>query len=214
METFKKRLDKLQSVSPEDTFRYAAILEIVKHVENKKQIHLSNDERIALAISLLNEPETLDQITDRAEILIRSTDYSRIPFDVWLNTKRMYTEEELNLKVYQTIENHKKRIQEAKTANINEHILNEELLISEQHIYGQRIDNIKERARVKLRERLKKAERFIKTAPDEVQEQLLKILAERNLLTNEDPHWKTIIRLFVPHILIETEKIMKENNVK
>lgn len=181
----------------------------IARLEAAKNTDYSKDTIDVWYDEMIKRNWTNGQFLEKVTLVLEQKQFGGVKFDDFTNATKLYTEEELNLKIYQTIEQHKKKIQEAKTANINEHILNEELLISEQHIYGQRIDDIKERARVKLRDRLKKAEQFIKTAPDEVKEELLKILTEKNLLTSEDPHWKTIIRLFVPHILIETENLMR-----
>jgi hypothetical protein len=196
-------------VKREDAERYAEILRIVQHVENKKQIHLSPEERESLAISLNDMPETLTQIIDRAEILIRSKDYSRIPFDAWLNTQRLFTEAEVTKIVHDEIEALRKRIQEAKTKAFDGTVIDAELLESEMHIYASRLDAIRDRRHEAMKARLKKAERFIKTAPMEIKEELLKHLTEKKLLTDAEPHWDKIIHFFTPHILIEAETIMR-----
>lgn len=145
----------------------------------------------------------------RVKAVLETKQFGSIRFDDFINALKLYTEEDVQIKVQQEIEALRKRIAEAKTKSINEKVIDEELLESEHHIYAQRLDDIRERLGISLKQRLKKAERFIKSAPEETKKDLLKLLTDKKLLDETDPHWMQIIHYFTPRILNETEQIMK-----
>ena len=84
---FNEQLQKLNLLKDSEAVKYAAIVLVIRDVENKKQIHLSEDERHGLAVELVRLNESIETTMHRAKEVIRNIDYGRISLDIWLNVE-------------------------------------------------------------------------------------------------------------------------------
>lgn len=190
----------------ENNKRLAEILFIIGYVENQKQIHLSDDERTALLNELDRTELPISRIKKLADNVMRNKDYARIPFDVWVQSEPLYTREEAIKLADEKIELRKRQYEEM---NFDEEQLAREGLLEIAVIYQRKKMLYLEKIMGNLKKRVKKAERFIKSAPEELKEEILDIAAGNNLIDKTDPHWRQILHYTAPNILDDIEKLMK-----
>lgn len=190
----------------ENNKRLAEILFIIGYVENQKQIHLSDDERTALLNELDRTELPISRIKKLADNVMRNKDYARIPFDVWVQSEPLYTREEAIKLADEKIELRKRQYEEM---NFDEEQLAREGLLEIAVIYQRKKMLYLEKIMGNLKKRVKKAERFIKSAPEELKEEILDIAAGNNLIDKSDPHWRQILHYTAPNILDDIEKLMK-----
>ena len=190
----------------ENNKRLAEILFIIGYVENQKQIHLSDDERTALLNELDRTELPINRIKKLADNVMRNKDYARIPFDVWVQSEPLYTREEAIKLADEKIELRKRQYEEM---NFDEEQLAREGLLEIAVIYQRKKMLYLEKIMGNLKKRVKKAERFIKSAPEELKEEILDIAAGNNLIDKTDPHWRQILHYTAPNILDDIEKLMK-----
>ena len=137
---------------------------------------------------------------------MRNKDYARIPFDVWVQSEPLYTREEAIKLADEKIELRKRQYEEM---NFDEEQLAREGLLEIAVIYQRKKMLYLEKIMGNLKKRVKKAERFIKSAPEELKEEILDIAAGNNLIDKSDPHWRQILHYTAPNILDDIEKLMK-----
>jgi hypothetical protein len=79
----------------DESKRKAEIQVIIAQVENLKQIHLSDEESVALATALSRTGKSVAEIREMGIRVAMNPDYGRISYDLWLNATRLYTGEEV-----------------------------------------------------------------------------------------------------------------------
>lgn len=179
---------------------------IVGYVENQKQIHLSDEERTALLNELDRTEYPISKIKELADNVMRNKDYARIPFDMWIQSEPLYTRGEAMRLADEKIAERKRRFEQI---NFNEEELAREGMIEFQVTYLRKKREKMEELKGVLAKRIKKAERFIKSAPEDLKKEILKLGADKGIIDSGDPHWRQILHYLAPMILTEIETIMK-----
>jgi hypothetical protein len=125
---------------------YTAIVLVVRDVENKKQIHLSDDERHGLAVELVRLGEPIEKIIQRAKFVIRNSEYGRIPLDVWINAEPLFTYREA-IQLHEKL--NRQRIAEIQKTDLSEEALIREGLLSVAYVKSRRVAEVEDRLRNK-----------------------------------------------------------------
>ena len=178
---------------------------LIAEVENAKQIHISNAERITLGNELVKLGEPIAKLRQRGESVKRNKDYGRISLDVWLSAKPLYTVNEAWKMVLEQIEDRKRRL---RAVRIDESKLEEAGLVELQEALMRQLENHRERIQVKLKKRIKVARAFV-IQSDETIKREVRDLAEKKGLSKDDPFWRGSLQYFTAHLLTEIEAIMK-----
>ena len=92
--TSVEHLKALYSPNIQKRELYAQILLVIGEVENTKQIHITEEERKALAVNLTNLGKPIEEIIQMGENVKRTTTYAKIPLEAWLNAEPLYTHSE------------------------------------------------------------------------------------------------------------------------
>jgi hypothetical protein len=206
---FEKRFSELQSVRVSDGERYANIVKIIKWVENVKQIHLSEDERRSLAILLNELPERLEEILHRAENVARQTDYARLPFDLWINAKKVYTESEINSLVEKNIKQRIAEYEKTIGRSLSEKELVERGLANVALHWNNEIQLLLRVHEKRQAKRCKKLKYQFYSLPEQAKIELWTIAVQKGLVTDGDKHAMQILPLLVPRMVEDFEAIIK-----
>ena len=199
-------LRALKNYEPENEAKLLPeILVLIAEVENAKQIHISNAERITLANELLKLGEPIAKLRQRGESVKRNKDYGRISLDVWLSAEPLYTVNEAWKMVLERIEERKRRL---RAVRIDEAKLEEAGLVELQEALTRQLEDHKERIRGRIKARIKRARAFV-LGVDETIKHEIKSLAENRGLLKDDPFWRDSLPFLVAHLLEDIEAIMR-----
>ena len=175
-------------------------------MENQKQIHLSDEERTALLNELDRTEYPISKIKGLAQNVMRNKDYARIPFDMWIQSEPLYTREEAMQLADEKIAERKRAFEQM---NFDEEELAREGLIEFQVTYFRKKHEKLEALKGDLAKRIKKAERFIKSAPEGLKKEILNLGADKGIIDPDDSHWRQVLHFTAPMILTEIEAMMK-----
>ena len=192
-----------------DERKFAAIILIITDVENVTLIHLSDDERHALARELYNLHESIESLQIRTEKVKRAEHYGRIGFNLWLTAKDVYTGEEIEREL-----NHRQEMRRQTYLNINKAIENEEEQLAKEGltsvtaIYLRRKEETLNKIREGFEKRCRKAKAFIHSCNESAKNEILELALDKGLLVKDD-YWRQTLPFLAPLMLDEVEKIMK-----
>jgi len=196
-----------KSSSSQDEKHLAEIIRLIGEVENVKQIHLSEAERIALAAELFKLSEPLAKLKRRGEFVKRNKDYGRISFDVWVNAEPLYTHQEAWAMVLEGIEKRKRELRGTGTDVAKREGAG---LVELEGAGARRLEQLREEIAARLKARAKRARGFL-LSTDESIKQEIKALAERRGLMKDDPFWRETLPFMIPKLLEDVEKIMRRS---
>jgi hypothetical protein len=206
MKTLDEHLQTLLSVPQNSAERYARVVKMVQWVENQKQIHLSDDERRALAVSLTNQPETLETILRWAENVVRSKDFRCITFDMFLNSEPTYTSGEIPSLIEHGIE-------KRKLAYIQWHKPTEEELCRlglerVQVWWRAELDRQIDKHAERIDKKCKRLRAQFYLLPQEAKDDLWIKAVEKGIVEDGDKFTEQILPMLVPQMIEEFESII------
>lgn len=179
--------------------RHAEILVIVGEVENGKQIHLSEEERVALVLGLVATGLSVDVIRDMGLNVIRNPEYGRISLDVWLKATRLYTEEELGQVIEQRIHD---RLWLVKHLKIDEAKAKEVAETNVQLAYYNAFRDLVDKEADRVRQRNKQARFWYAKQTDAVQLEIMHEAEKRGLLKVDPMCEKYRTSQYVVHLML------------
>ncbi len=205
-------MNKLQSVAESDAARYARIVKIVQWVENMKQIHLSDDERRALAVSLNNQPEPIEKILEWAKNVVKTKDFRAITLDMFLNSETLYSSAEIEMIFEHRIQKRRDEYIRLKIGSMNEEEFARQGLIDVQIWWSGKIrEQIRKHAE-RIDKKCKRLQAQFYLLPDQAKLDLWQKAVAKGIVQNEDPHWELILPMLVPQMMVEFDEIIRNNS--
>lgn len=131
--------------------------------------------------------------------------YGALKFNDFIDAERLYTRAEAMKMANEIIEQRKAAVAKFK---FDENELAEEGLMDLRIVYARMRDEYKRKIGATVEQRVKRAEKFIKAAPEEIKLEILSICHAAGLI-GDDPHWRQILHFFAADILPQVEKIMR-----
>lgn len=188
--------------------RRIEFLKIIGEAENLHQIHLSEFERLDLADWMISNEWSYKKAKFAVYKLQYVEKYGKLAPEAWIKAvgEPLYTREEALKLADEKIELRKRRYE---AMNFDEDQIAKEGLMDISVLYQRKRMLYMEKIMGDLKKRVKKAELFIKSAPEELKKEILDIASGKGLIDKSDPHWRQILHYTAPNILDEIEQIMK-----
>lgn len=131
--------------------------------------------------------------------------YGVLKFSDFIDAERLYSRREAYALAEDLIRQRRDAISQIR---FDEKELEREGLVDIQIAYARKRDEYKRKIGQTIEQRVRRVERFIKAADEQLKLEILSIVNQKGKIGN-DPHWRQILHMFAADVLEEVEKLMK-----
>jgi hypothetical protein len=185
--------------------RFARIQIIIAYVENVKNIHLSDEEAVALANELERLPESTEHIELRAGHVIRANTYGKLAFEYWLNAEPVYSRSEAMAMADREIAR-RKAVFEAGNKNVTPEALAKQGLVEVQGIWNSMLNAEIEKYKDQINEKCKALKSQYYRLDAVAKKRLWSIALDEKIVEADSEHWEMILPMLVPKMMTHFEE--------